>query len=49
MKDQKQNTQNPNDQRSNVKNTNNPANKSAVDNKSNQGNPTHASSKPKGK
>ena len=37
----------PSDQRSNVKNPNNPAHKSAVDNKANQKNPNHAASKGK--
>jgi len=34
-----------NDQRSNVKNPNNPAHKSAADNRSNQKNPNHAPTK----
>jgi hypothetical protein len=36
-----------NDQRSDAKNPNNPAHKSAQDNKSNQQNPNHADSKEK--
>jgi hypothetical protein len=45
----------PNDQRSNVKNPNNPAHQAARDNRSNQLNPNHqpsngsAGAKPKGK
>jgi hypothetical protein len=37
----------PNDQRSNVKNPNNPASKEAADNRSNQVNPEHKASKSK--
>jgi hypothetical protein len=37
----------PNDQRSNVKNPNNPAHKQDRDNRSNQGNPNHAPTQPK--
>ncbi len=35
----------PNDQRSNVKNPNNPAHKAAGDNRANQKNPNHAPTK----
>lgn len=35
----------PNDQRSNVKNPNNPAHKAARDNRANQKNPNHAPTK----
>ena len=35
----------PNDQRSDVKNPNNPAHKDAADNRSNQKNPNHAPTK----
>ncbi len=38
-------TPTPNDQRSNVKNPNNPAQKSAQDNRSNQLNPNHQPTK----
>jgi hypothetical protein len=38
----------PNDQRSNVKNPNNPAHKQAGDNRANQMNPKHSPSKPQG-
>jgi len=39
-------TPTPNDQRSNVKNPNNPAHKAAGDNRSRQLNPNHAPTKP---
>ena len=39
----------PNDQRSNVKNDNNPASKSAADNRSNQMNSNNQAAKGKGK
>jgi hypothetical protein len=38
----------PNDQRSNVKNPNNPAHKQAGDNRANQMNPNHSPSKSQG-
>lgn len=39
---------NPGNQRSDVKNPNNPAFKAATDNRANQKNPNHAASKPTG-
>ena len=41
----KKNTPRRNDQRSNVKNPNNPAHKAARDNRANQKNPNHAPTK----